>query len=1119
MKITQKRKRNPKPLKSLILMVLCMLPLMALAQTYTLSGIVTDKNKSPLIGVSVAVKNSTTGTHTDLDGKYVLNAPNNSILVFTYIGFTPQEIKVTSNTPIDVVLKESDALLDEVVVVGYGVQKKVNLTGSVAAVLSDKIENRAAPNLSTMLTGLASGVSVRQSSGNPGSDGANIRIRGTGTFDSGYRAPLVIIDGAEGDMNSLNPEDVESVSVLKDAASAAIYGSRGANGVILVTTKKGKKNVAPKVTYTGLFSRTTASRVFDFISDYADYMELYNMAEFSSNPKAISTYNNEEIAAWRAAQLDPNGIYTDPDNGNQVPNYLAYPNTNWSDILFAPTHSQKHTLSVTGGSENSNYLMSLGYYDAPGTLENTGIDQFNARVNVESKITKFLKIGTQTYAMRQRKDPGNLDQVNQYRFQTVSGVVSIFDGKYGGPESPREKNDVRNPLRDVNAIGGKNTTTRINTTWYAEAEFYKNLIGRASINYQNYFYDKKNYSRQIDSYTFRKGTVLVPGTTLGNATTTRAYEKREQYTANLILNYNTTIAEDHDIGAMLGYEQFYFNRSGVSARRKGLLSFDIPDITTGAEMDDISGNPNQDKAENKPEMDYAMISYFGRLNYVYKNRYLFEANFRRDGSSRFSPDSRWGTFPSFSVGWRINEESFFEPLRDKVSNLKLRASWGRLGNTTSGFYDWQAVYGQAKYAFGGVISDGVGISKIANSLLKWESVTASGIGLDASFLNSRLLFEVDYYNRTTKDILTTPSMYLTMGTATAPTLNTSDMRNNGLEVTVGWNDRAGDVRYAVSGNFSYNTNKIIKYLGKLEQGWVEENGQKVYKSNIGQVATNGAEDDKGSLRVEGHMFDEFYLRTRYNGTGSYYNGDGSVNPNGGPKDGMIRTEADLKWVKDMIAANYSFNGAAVKQDGGLWYGEYIYADLNGDGNYGNTHDREFSGKSAAPKYNFGLNMSAEWKGFDISMTWAGAGGFWYYLRERGANKNNLSSKTDVLPLNTRSKFYYLAYDASGEPLWNDPSNNLTAAYARLRTGGDGPYQENNQFLYDASYLKLKNLQIGYTFPKEWIRKAFIENLRVFVAGENLLTITDYPGVDPEIGSGLNIYPISRQLSFGVNVSF
>ncbi|HMM03417.1 MULTISPECIES: TonB-dependent receptor [unclassified Dysgonomonas] len=1088
-------------------------------QAKIVKGVVKDGNGEPLPGVSISIKGTTNGTMTDVDGNYSLNVPDgNSTLVVSYVGFKTQEIKVSNQTTIDITLEELSKELDEVVVVGYGVQKKINLTGSVAAVQADKIENRAAPNLSTMLTGLASGVSVRQSSGNPGSDGANIRIRGIGTFDGSYRSPLVIIDGAVADMNSVNPEDVESVSLLKDAASASIYGSRGANGVILVTTKKGAKNAAPKVTYTGIFSQTKASRVFDFISDYADYMELYNMAEFSNNPKATSTYDSEEIAAWRAAKANPNGIYTDPDNGNQVPNYLAYPNTNWSDILFAPTYSQKHNLSVSGGSENSNYLLSLGYYDNPGTLENTGIDRFNARVNVESRITKFLKIGTQTYAMRQRKDPGNLDQVNTYRFQTVGGIVPYYDGKYGAPESPKEKNDVRNPLRDVNAIGGVNTTTRINTTWYAEAEIYKGLTGRASINYQNYFYDSKTYSRHLDSYTFRKGTILQPGTTLKDATTTRSYAKQEQYTANVTLNYNTKFAEAHDLGAMLGYEQFYFNKSGVKATKKGLLSFDVTDITTGSDMYEISGNPNESEDKNKPEMDYAMISYFGRLNYAYKGRYLFEANFRRDGSSLFSPDNRWGTFPSFSAGWRVSEESFFEPFNDKISNLKLRASWGRLGNATSGYYDWQAVYAKARYVFNNVISDGVAISKIANPLLKWESVTSKGIGLDASFLNSRLTAEFDIYDRLTEGILTSPAIYLTMGTASAPTKNTSDMRNNGLEVTLGWNDKIGNVRYAVSGNFSYNQNKVVKYLGKLEEGWVDKDGKRVYQSNIGEVTSAGSET--GTLRVEGHIFDEYYLRTRYHGTGTYYNNDGSVNPQGGPKDGMIRSEADLKWVQDMIAAGNSFNGASVKQGEGLWYGEYIYADLNGDGNYGNNYDRQFTGKSSSPKYNFGLNLSAEWNGFDISMTWAGAGGFWYYLRERGANQNNLASKTDILPLDTQSKFYYLAYNKeTSAPIWDDPRNNLTAEYARLRTGGNGPYAANDQYLYDATYLKLKMLQIGYTFPKAWTRKAYVNNLRIFVSGENLLTITKYPGVDPEIGGGLNIYPISRLLSLGVNVSF
>jgi TonB-linked SusC/RagA family outer membrane protein len=1023
---------------------------------------------------------------------------------------------VNGRTTLKITLEESSTALDEVVVVGYGVQKKVNLTGSVSSVSSTKLESRAVPNLSTSLSGLAAGVNVRQSSGNPGSDGANIRVRGVGTFSGDYRSPLILIDGAVADMNSVNPEDVESVSVLKDAASAAIYGARGANGVILVTTKKGAKNVAPRVTYTGLFTQTKASSSFELLSDYADYMELYNMSLLSSNPKAVLTYPQTEIDGWRYAQQHPNEIYTDPDNGNQVPNWLAYPNTDWSDILFAPNYSQKHNLSVAGGSGNSNYLLSLGYFDNPGTLENTGIDRFNFRVNAESQITKFLKLGTQTYAMRQRKDPGNLDLVNTYRFQTVAGIVPFHDGKYGAPENPMEKSDVRNPLKDVNAVGGVNTTTRINTTWFADIDIWKGLIAHGSINYQNYFYDSKTYTRHLDGYTFRKGEIANPGSTLSAATTTRGTDRQEQYTATATLNYNTTFAQDHDLGAMLGYEQFYYNQSDFSATKVGLLSFDVTDITTGSTMQDISGNP---------EMDYAMVSFFGRLNYAYKSRYLFEANFRRDASSRFSPDNRWGTFPSFSAAWRISEEPFFEPAKSYVDNLKLRASWGQLGNTTSGYYDWQATYGKVNYVFNNAVSDGMAVSKIANSLLQWESVTSQGIGLDASFLNTRLNVELDMYDKLTKGILTSPSIYLTMGTASAPTQNTSDMRNRGFEVTLGWNDKAGNVRYSVSGNFAYNNNKVVKYLGKLEQGWIEKDGARVYESNIGEVAAGGSET--GTLRVEDHLFDEYYLRTHYSGTGTYYKGDGTVDPNGGPKDGMIRTEADLQWVRDMLAYTdadgkkpYSFNGASVNQNGGLWYGEFLYADLNGDGNHGNNYDRQFTGKSASPKYNFGLTLSAEWKGFDFNMTWAGATGFWYYLFERGANRNYLTVQTDVLPADARSKFYYLAYDATtGEPLWSDSRNNLSAEYARLRFGSGGPHTDNDQFLYDASYLKLKTLQIGYTLPKVWTDKVAINSLRIFASGENLLMFTNYPGVDPEAGSGLNIYPISRLLSLGVNLSF
>jgi hypothetical protein len=361
-----------------------------------------------------------------------------------------------------------------------------------------------------------------------------------------------------------------------------------------------------------------------------------------------------------------------------------------------------------------------------------------------------------------------------------------------------------------------------------------------------------------------------------------------------------------------------------------------------------------------------------------------------------------------------------------------------------------------------------------------------------------------------------------MGTATAPTQNTADMRNQGIELTLGWRDKVGSVNYSVSGNVSVNNNKVTNYLGSLKQGWVDG----VWQTNLGDVSTTTSKNstDNNQRVLEGHPYGEYFLRTPYKGNGSYFNADGSVNPNGGPKDGMIRTADDMNWLQAMFNATgadgkalYSFNGQKINKANGLWYGEYIMDYRIGDGNYGNTADREFTGKSDIPKYNFGFTASAEWHGFDVNMTWAGNAGMWYYLQERGLNRNNIND-SDNLPDDAASKFYYLATDADGNPDWSNAANNLTASYPRLRYSSSGTVA-NTRYLYNASFFKLKAAQIGYTFPKAWMQKASINNLRIYLSGENLLTFTNYPGVDPEMGSAVNVYPISRLLSVGINLGF
>ncbi|MDL2212344.1 TonB-dependent receptor [Bacteroides sp. OttesenSCG-928-D19] len=1112
MKITL---RNLKSLKHLLLTIFLVSSTLVMGQnTITVKGTVTD-GLDPVIGANVTAKGTSNGTITSLDGDFTLTVSPQATLVISYMGYVTQEIPVNGRTVFNVVLKEDAQTLDEVVVVGYGVQKKVNLTGSVSTVNSAKLESRATTNLSTSLAGLASGVTVRQGSGKPGDDEANIRIRGVGTFSGSYLAPLVIVDGSEATMGSVNSEDVESISFLKDAASAAIYGSRGANGVVLITTKKGKKGEAPRVTYTGLVSNMRMSgKAFRFENNYAEYMEMANRWYTNLKWDAATKYSKETIDEWRAAEnKDPNGT----DNPYGVPNYLAYPSTQWVDHLFLPSTSQKHNLSVVGSSENSSYLLSFGYQDNPGTLQNTGNKSYSGRINLETKITKFLKIGTQTYAQFQRREPGNTSFSSM--FQNTPSMTPYHDGMYGVAVDNSSSNNL---LATVVSTGGYYDKTRLNTTWYAGLNLIEGLTIEGRYNYQTTFDEQNTYSKKVDKQNFRTGEITL-GTSSNSATITRASTRYWNNTAAVTINYLKTIG-DHDFAALLGAERYYWNVKGFNAKRTGLLDLSLPDFTAALDkLDPVLGGT--------AEQDYAVVSYFGRLNYAYKQRYLFEANFRRDGSSRFGPDYRWGTFPSFSLGWRISEESFMENTRDFLSNLKLRASWGQLGNTTSGYYSWQATYGAVNYSFDGNIYDGLHQKKIANPLLHWEAVTASNIALEAGFLNNRLTFEADLYTRTTKGILAIPSVYLTMGTVEAPTTNTSDMRNSGVELTLGWNDRIKDFQYSISANFSYNKNSVVSYKGVYKEGWViDENGNKTWTTNRGETV-----DVSGnSVRTEKHMFDEYYMWKRHKGNGNVYLADGvTPDPKGGPRDGMIRTKADLDWVRAMLAqknadgkAIYNFNNQSVGQGSGLWYGEYIYADVNGDGLYGtNDNDRVFTGKSSTPKYSYGLNISASWKNFDMNMTWAGNAGMYYHIYSRGFN--NMSSadwqEGTIVALNARQKYYYCDPEkAANDPNYDpatDPNANINAPYLRIANIG-AAHRNNTSELYNASYIKLKTLQLGYTFPKNWIKKAYINNLRLFVSAENLLTITDYPGVDPEIGgSGFTSYPIPRTFSGGINITF
>ena len=1066
-----------------------------LQQGISITGTVTDADGEPLPGVNVQVKGTQIGIITDADGKYTLNVPSNeSVLMFSYVGFVTQETTVGNRQNININLSEDTRVMEEVVVVAYGIQKKASLTGAVSTIGSEKLENRVAPNLTSSLHGLASGVTVRTTSGDPGRETANITIRGAGTFSAGYRGPMIIIDGAEGNMDSVNPDDVESISILKNASASALYGSRAANGVILVTTKKGQRDATPKVTYSGIFGVTQLFKYHEFESDYATYMEVFNRVMMASG-QATGKYSQAIIDDWRTATNNPNGT----NNEWGVPNWLAYPNTDWAGVLFRDQFNQKHSLSVAGGLKNTNYLMSANFTENPGAIAYTGVKRYQLRVNLESKIANFITVGTQTYAIKDSKEPGDYSLALDYMGNTVPGMTAKYDGKFGGPESPEEDKTATNVNYILYSRGGDLHITRVNTSWYANVDILNGLTASLYYNYQHYLNSEKYWVQPTEMYSFRTNELLMgPVAALSSASISNQEDQNYNYTARAVLNYIKSFG-DHDISAMLGYEQYYANYRRDYAERRGMMDWSITDITTATDMVSI-GSTNSNGAQD----DVAVLSYIGRLNYAYKNKYLFEANFRRDGSSRFSPENRWGTFPSFSAAWRISEESFMEGLSPTLSNLKLRASWGKLGNTTSGYYDWQSAYSKVNNSYGGAILNGLAQDKLGNPLIQWESVTDAGVGLDASFLNNRLGLELDYYNRLTEGILTSPAIYLTMGRVGAPTLNTSDMRNQGLEVKVDWNDRVGDFRYGVSANFSYNVNKIVKYLGKLNERWEGD----TYVSNIGQAATVSG----NQIRTEGHRIDEFFFCNIYKGTGTYKDASGNVDPNGGPKDGMIRTPEDLQWVRDMQAAGYRFNTNTVAPTA-LWYGEYIAADLNGDGIYGNSYDRTYQKKSQLPPYNFGLTLNAAWKGFDFNMHWSGIYGAYFYFEDMGVNGSWVDSRRPISKHARTNHYYYNENDP------NDAYNNITGKYVRLRYNHSGAGFANEVYLNNASHLRLKFMQIGYNFPKQWVGKAKLSNLRLFFTGENLLTFTSYIGLDPEVAGSYYQYPTYRQMSFGINVTF
>lgn len=1033
------------------LLLLCISPQFAVAdglkqdavtimqqQNLKVSGVVTDEAGEPLIGVSVLVKGTTLGNITDLNGRFSLDVPEGSILEISYIGYKTQSIKA-QREPMNIVLKEDAQKLDEVVVVGFGTQKKVNLTGSVSAVTGDDISKRPVANAAILLQGQIPGLRVNQGLGQPGGEGTSFRIRGQGTFSSAGSDPLILINGVPGSMTNLDPSVIESVSVLKDAASAAIYGARAANGVILVTTKQGALGDKVHISYHGNVGLHTPTKLYDRVINSVEYMELANLAW--KNSGTGKQYTQDQINLYRNNVGDP-----------------QYPNFDWQDYMFRTAVVQTHNLSMAGSTEKTTYNVALNFVDQPGTMRGFKYRKYNATIDLTARITNFIKVGTYAnlmYGETEQPRQGQNDAFLSTLSQAPTYMPWLPDDGTGIRRWTSSAYSFESHNKNMPAIIGDNAMKRDNNfdinaqlwleinlakglTWYtkgaARLQSNKSKDWRGSTTY-TYDYHTGERSSELD-----KGGL---GLSVGDGR--RFYTNLYSY-----LKYDLSLVDNaHNFSLMVGYNQESEKYETLNAYRKD-FAFDLPVLNAGG---------TADWSNSGGEEEWAIQSLFGRFNYDFKERYLFEANMRYDGTSRISDENRWGVFPSFSVAWRATEEEFIKNLNlNWLNNFKLRGSWGQLGNQNIGLYPYQAmISGVDDYPFTKT-SDGVIIgyqqTAYANRNIKWETTTITDIGFDLQVFDG-LSVTFDWYKKTTDDILRSSQVSSLLGLS-APTVNNGSVENKGIEVALNYTNM---VKGGTFRGFRYNAGVYFdRSRNKLTEFGAEE---------IGSY----------SIKREGLPYDEYYMLECI---------------------GVFADQAEIN------ASPKQFNDNT--QPGDLKYKDISGPDGKPDGVIDNYDRRTFSGRF--PGFEYGINASATWKGFDLSLIGQGVADKKYYTTDWGVQPFMQGSSPN--------KDYI-------KHMWTE-ENPYGAKHPKLYwqdMGGGKNTRPNSYYLKDASFFRLKNLTLGYTLPRVWTEKANISKVRIYFSGDNLLTLTPYKGLDPERnGDGRDaIYPQNRIYSFGLNVEF
>lgn len=980
-------------------------------QKRTVSGTIRNTLGEPLAGATVVIKGTNIGTSTNEEGQYSIPIDNShKVLVFSSVGFISQDIEIGNRTNINVSLQGQVDDLEEVVVVGYGTMKRSSLTSAVSDIKGEELVKRPVANAPQALQGLAPGITVLDRGGAPGKSNASIRIRGVTTL--GENDPLVIIDGLEQGLQDINPDDIETLTVLKDAASTAIYGSRAANGVILVTTKRGRPGKVA-VNYSGYYAIQNSAYNPEHMG-LEDFLRLENVAAVNAGMEPKRT--EDEIQQWIHA--------TDR---------YKYPMPNeWFDVFLSPAPQQNHTLSLSGGSEQITTLLSANYFKQDGIIPVSKGDRKDIRLNTDYKVSERIHLsGDFSYRVKDYVSPFNEDLAFRYMLSGSNFAVPQYpDGTYGlGSEN-------YSPFVTAIMDGTSDYfTTQAVTNLKAEVKILDGLkfITQYANRYNQYYQKDFENAYEIRDY-YNKDNVLK--SVSPNALTETRNQYRE-YTLNNLLQYDGNWSK-HTLSALVGYSQIGHKTSELEAVRKEFYNNDVQSIGQGSETS---------RDNDGLYADWGLRSFFSRVTYNYDSRYYLEGNGRYDGSSRFTGDNVYSFFPSLSGAWRLSEETFWQPLKGVVNEFKIKGSWGKAGNQTVSLYSYFETLAALNYNFGDKGVQGLIQESMANKDITWETTTQSDIGLESEFLDGKLSLVFDYYNKKTEGILLTLPIPSVIG-LTAPPQNAGVVSNKGWELSLTHRNNIRDFKYAVTANLSDVRNKILSLEGTGPY-------------------TEGGPNEILTVRQEGLPIDAYI---------------------GYKTSGFFQTQEEVD--------NYP------KFDPATTIGDVKYTDMNDDGVI-NSDDYVVLG-SDIPRYTFGLNLNLEYKNFDINVFFQGVG------------------KVNGIPSGAfREQGNWGGFAlAIGKDYWTP--ENPDAQFPRPKAQSIHNSQMSDFWMIDASYIKLKNLQIGYNFPSSITEKIKVHRLRAYASGSNLFTISKATkwGLDPEFPSGrLNYYPQVSLFTLGLNLGF